>query len=152
MRRRGSLLTRLMVKLEGPAVALGPGMVELIASLLIDLSEQKLYAYNPQHQVLRTMAVSSGRSSSPTPIGASKVLSKFASVTMRGRDYVTPGVPWVLCINPEATICLHGAPWQERGGERFGVARSHGCVRLPTHQARWLYEHTPLGTPVTIRP
>ena len=47
MRSRGSLLTRLMVKLEGPAVALGPGMVELIASLLIDLSEQKLYAYNP---------------------------------------------------------------------------------------------------------
>jgi len=32
------------------------------------------------------------------------------------------------------------------------VPRSHGCVLLPTHQARWLYEHTPLGTPVTIRP
>ena len=126
-------------------------MVELIASLLIDLSEQKLYAYNPQHQVVRTMPVSSGRSSSPTPIGASRVLSKFASVTMRGRDYVTPGVPWVLCINPEATVCLHGAPWQERAGERFGVPRSHGCVRLPTHQARWLYERTPLGTPVTIQ-
>jgi hypothetical protein len=58
-------------------------MVELIASLLIDLSEQKLYAYNPRHQVLRTMAVSSGRSISPTPIGESRVLSKFASVTMR---------------------------------------------------------------------
>jgi len=110
MRRRASLLTRLMVKLQGPAVALGPGMVELIASLLIDLSEQKLYVVNPQHQLLRTMPVSSGRSSSPTPIGASKLLSKFASVTMRGRGYVTPGVPWVLCINPEATVCLHGAP------------------------------------------
>ena len=70
-------------------------MVELIASLLIDLSEQKLYAYNPQHHVVRTMTmpVSSGRSSSPTPIGTSRVLSKFASVTMRGRDDVTPGVP-----------------------------------------------------------
>lgn len=127
-------------------------MLELIASLLIDLSEQKLYAYNPQHHVVRTMPVSSGRSSSPTPIGDSRVLSKFASVTMRGRGYVTPGVPWVLCINPEATVCLHGAPWQEQAGERFGVPRSHGCVRLPTRQARWLYEHTPLGTPVTIRP
>jgi len=127
-------------------------MVELIASLLIDLSEQKLYAYNTQHRVVRTMPVSSGRSNSPTPIGTSRVLSKFASVTMRGRDYVTPGVPWVLCINPEATVCLHGAPWQEQAGERFGVPRSHGCVRLPTQQARWLYEHTPLGTSVTIRP
>ena len=128
------------------------GMVELIASLMIDLSEQRLYAYNPQHQLIRSVAVSSGLPSSPTPIGESSVLSKFASVTMRGRGYVTPGVPWVLCINPAATICLHGAPWQERAGQRFGVPRSHGCVRLPTRQARWLYEHTPLGTPVTIRP
>jgi lipoprotein-anchoring transpeptidase ErfK/SrfK len=127
-------------------------MVELIASLLIDLSEQKLYAFNPQHRVVRTMPVSSGRSGSPTPVGESTVLSKFTSVTMRGRGYVTPGVPWVMCINTGATLCLHGAPWQERAGERFGVPRSHGCVRLPTHQARWLYEHTPLGTPVTIRP
>jgi lipoprotein-anchoring transpeptidase ErfK/SrfK len=127
-------------------------MVELIASLLIDLSEQKLYAFNPQHQVVRTMPVSSGRSGSPTPVGENTVLSKFTSVTMRGRGYVTPGVPWVMCINTGATLCLHGAPWQERAGERFGVPRSHGCVRLPTHQARWLYEHTPLGTPVTIRP
>ena len=69
----------------------------LIASLLIDLSEQKseqkLYVVNPQHHVVRTMPVSSGRSSSPTPIGTSNVLSRFASVTMRGRDSVTPGVP-----------------------------------------------------------
>jgi lipoprotein-anchoring transpeptidase ErfK/SrfK len=58
----------------------------------------------------------------------------------------------VLCLNPKATVYLHGTPWQERAGERFGVPRSHGCVRLPTHQACWLYEPTPLGTPVTIRP
>jgi lipoprotein-anchoring transpeptidase ErfK/SrfK len=127
-------------------------MVELIASLMIDLSEQRLYAYNSQNQLIRSVAVSSGLPSSPTPIGESSVLSKFASVTMRGRDYVTPGVPWVLCINPAATICLHGAPWQEQAGQRFGVPRSHGCVRLPTRQARWLYDHTPLGTPDTIRP
>ena len=48
----------------------------LIASLLTDLSEQKseqkLYVVNPLHHV---------------------VLSRFASVTMRGRDSVTPGVP-----------------------------------------------------------
>jgi lipoprotein-anchoring transpeptidase ErfK/SrfK len=80
------------------------------------------------------------------------VLSKYPSITMRGRDYVTPDVPWALCISEDGNICLHGAPWQESAGERFGVARSHGCVRLPKAKARWLFEHTPLGTPVTIRP
>ena len=42
------------------------------------------------------MAVSSGRSISPTPIGESRVLNRLASVTMRGKGYVTPGVAWVL--------------------------------------------------------
>ena len=78
---------------RGPVLRLS----NLIASLLIDLSEQKseqkLYVVNPQHHVVRTMPVSSGRSSSPTPIGTRNVLSKFASVTMRGRDSVTPRVP-----------------------------------------------------------
>ena len=72
----------------------------------------------------------------------SSVLSKDASVTMRGRDDVPPGFPEVLCLNPVATVCLHGTrvpardtvclhgtPWLERAGERFGVPRSHGCVR-----------------------
>ena len=48
---------------------------------------------------------------------------------MRGRDDVPPGVPEVLCLNPVATVCLHGTPWLKRAGERFGVPRSHGCVR-----------------------
>jgi hypothetical protein len=39
------------------------------------------------------MPMSSGRRSSPTPIGTSSVLSKDASVSMRGRDDVTPEVP-----------------------------------------------------------
>ena len=55
----------------------------------------------------------------------SSVLSKDASVTMRGRDDVPPGFPEVLCLNPVATVRLHGTPW---------------------------LEPTPLGTPDTIGP
>jgi hypothetical protein len=42
-------------------------------------------------------------------------------------------------------------PWQEQAGQSFGVPRSHGCVRISSPHARWLFEHTPLGTPVTIQ-
>ena len=42
-------------------------------------------------------------------------------------------------------------PWQEQAGQSFGVPRSHGCVRISSPHARWLVEHTPLGTPVTIQ-
>jgi lipoprotein-anchoring transpeptidase ErfK/SrfK len=70
---------------------------------------------------------------------------------MRGRDYVSPGVPYAMCITANEAICMHAAPWQEDAGQAFGVPRSHGCVRMPTHQARWLFENTPKGTKVIIQ-
>jgi len=126
-------------------------MVELSAAIVIDLSDQRLYAYNPQQQLVRTALVSTGKASSPTPTGISRVRSKHRSITMRNRGQVVPNVPWVLCISADGMICLHGAPWQEAAGQSFGVPRSHGCVRVPSPHARWLFEHTPLGTPVTIQ-
>jgi lipoprotein-anchoring transpeptidase ErfK/SrfK len=127
-------------------------MLDLIASIIVDLSDQKLYAYDAAQQLVWATAVSTGKASTPTPVMEGKVLSKYRSVTMRGTGYVTPGVPWAMCITADGAICLHGAPWQESAGQSFGVPRSHGCVRLPTPQARWLFERTALGTPVTIRP
>ncbi|MEB3332105.1 MAG: L,D-transpeptidase [Synechococcaceae cyanobacterium] len=126
-------------------------MLEAIASILIDLSDQKLYVYNQNNQVVRTVLVSTGKAATPTPTGEGAVLSKHRTVTMRGRGYVAPGVPWALCVSDDGSICLHGAPWQEAAGERFGVPRSHGCVRIPSPHARWLYENTPVGTPVKIQ-
>ena len=127
-------------------------MIALVASLVVDLSDQRLYVYNPQGQLIRTVLVSTGRPGTPTPTGVGRVREKYRSITMRGRNVVSPGVPWALCISEDGSICLHGAPWQEAAGQRFGVPRSHGCVRLPSPHARWLFEHTPIGTPVTIRP
>jgi lipoprotein-anchoring transpeptidase ErfK/SrfK len=124
-------------------------MIDLITSIVVDLSDQRLYAYNGE-QVVRTIPVSSGKNSSPTPTFESAVESKHPTVTMRGRGYTAPGVPWALCM-PGGMICLHGAPWQEAAGEAFGVPRSHGCVRMPTLQARWLFQRVVVGTPVTIQ-
>jgi lipoprotein-anchoring transpeptidase ErfK/SrfK len=126
-------------------------MVELIAAIVVDISDQRLYVYNPQQALIRSVLVSTGKASSPTPTGLGQVYSKHRSITMRGRNFVAPGVPWALCISQDGTICLHGAPWQEAAGQRFGVPRSHGCVRVPSPAARWLFENTPLGTPVTIQ-
>jgi len=124
-------------------------MFELITSIVVDLSDQKLYAYNGA-ELVRAIAVSSGKAGSPTPTFRSQVQSKHATVTMRGRDYVATGVPWALCLDG-GMICLHGAPWQEAAGEAFGVPRSHGCVRMATKQAQWLYQRVNPGTPVTIQ-
>ncbi|MEY4431221.1 MAG: hypothetical protein RLZZ533_1157, partial [Cyanobacteriota bacterium] len=65
-------------------------MVELIAAIVVDLSDQKLYVYNPQQELVRTVLVSTGKETSPTPIGEGQVYTKHRSVTMRGRGYVAP--------------------------------------------------------------
>ena len=111
-------------------------MVELIAAIVVDLSDQKLYVYNPQQELVRTVLVSTGKATSPTPTGEGQVFTKDRSVTMRGRGYVAPGVPWAMCITENGAICMHGAPWQEAAGEAFGVPRSHGCIRIPSPHAR----------------
>ena len=126
-------------------------MLELIASLVIDLSDQRLTVYDSNQQVVRVIPVSTGKASPPTPIFDSRVLTKYRSVTMRGRNYTVPGVPYTMCVSSNELICLHAAPWQENAGQSFGVPRSNGCVRMPLAQARWLFNNTPSGTPVSIQ-
>jgi len=126
-------------------------MLELIASLVIDLSDQRLTVYDSNQQVVRVIPVSTGKASTPTPIFDSRVLTKYRSVTMRGRNYTVAGVPYTMCVSSNELICLHAAPWQENAGQSFGVPRSNGCVRMPLAQARWLFNNTPSGTPVSIQ-
>ena len=126
-------------------------MIELIASLVVDLSEQRLIAYDHNNTIVCVIPVSTGKASTPTPIFDTKVFTKYRSVTMRGRTYTVPGVPYTMCVSANEAICLHAAPWQENAGQPFGVPRSNGCVRMPLEQARWLFHNTPTGTPVRIR-
>jgi lipoprotein-anchoring transpeptidase ErfK/SrfK len=127
-----------------------------VAALLIDLSEQRLSAFDGQHRLLLRRPVSTGVAASPTPTGQFTVAARYATTAMTGRDYRIASVPHVLCLGggglPPGAICLHPAPWQEAAGQPFGVRRSHGCIRTNSATARWLYERTAVGTPVTIRP
>ena len=126
-------------------------MLDLIASLVVDLSEQKLTAFDVNQRVLRVIPVSTGKASTPTPLGHCQVFTKYRSTTMVGRTYTVPNVPYTMCVTANEAICLHAAPWQERAGQPFGVPRSHGCVRMPMNDARWLFDHTRRGTPITIQ-
>ena len=126
-------------------------MLDLIASLVVDLSDQRLTVYDQNNQVVRVIAVSTGKPSTPTPIFESTVLTKYRSVTMHGRNYTVPGVPYTMFISSNELICLHAAPWQESAGLAFGIPRSNGCVRMPLAQARWLFQNTPTGTPISIQ-
>ncbi|MFM7640202.1 MAG: L,D-transpeptidase [Cyanobium sp.] len=131
-------------------------MLEVVAALVVDLSEQRLLAFDPAGGLIYAALVSTGRAETPTPTGSFVVDRKYEETSMVGRDYRVPLVRNVMCLAggglaPDQ-VCVHPAPWQESARERFGVPRSHGCIRTSSATARWLFSRTPVGTPVTVRP
>ncbi len=121
-------------------------------SIVVDRSEQKLYAY--ENDVLfMEVSVSTGLDLTPTPRGTFTVYRKTPSRYMQGplpgisdQYYDLPGVPWNLYFTEEGGA-IHGAYWHDE----FGTQRSHGCVNLPLDAAQTLYEWTPLGTAVLVQ-
>ena len=101
--------------------------------------------------MFRVIPVSTGKASTPTPIFNSKVYTKYRSITMYGRSYTVPGVPFTMSVSANEAICLHAAPGQENAWKPFGVPRSHDCVRIPLKRACWPFHYTPKGTPITIQ-
>lgn len=133
----------------GTPAAAGP-----VALLLIDLSEQRLTAFDGEGRRLYRALVSTGLASMPTPAGQFRVAGKYASTPIVGEGYRIPAVAHVMCLGggglrPDR-ICIHPAPWQEAARQAFGVRRSHGCIRVSSTTARWLFQRTPAGTEVRI--
>jgi lipoprotein-anchoring transpeptidase ErfK/SrfK len=127
----------------------------MVARLVVDLPAQQLRAYDASGRLIYRASVSTGLAATPTPAGSFRVVARYAETSLTGKGYRIPRVRDVLCLGggglkPDA-ICLHPAPWQEQARQCFGVRRSHGCVRLSSATARWLFERTAVGTLVTIQ-
>lgn len=120
--------------------------------IVIDRSEQKLYAYE-DGELFMEIFVSTGHELTPTPRGTFSVFKKTPSRYMQGpipgiaeQYYDMPGVPWNLYFTHGGAV-IHGAYWHNSFGSRY----SHGCVNLPPEEARALYHWTPLGAEVTVQ-
>lgn len=120
--------------------------------LVVDRSEQKIYAYVGE-QISFWYPVSTGLPFTPTPRGEFVVFKKMPSRYMQGplpgisnQYYDLPGVPWDLYFTKEGGT-IHGAYWHDS----FGKVWSHGCVNLSPEASRAVYNFAPLGTPVTVR-
>ena len=109
----------------------------------VDLSAQKLTAYEGSTPVRSTL-VSTGLPRTPTPTGRYRIYVKYVFDDMAGPGYYLPKVPYVMYFY--RGYSLHGTYWHAN----FGQPMSHGCVNLPTSEARWLYSWAPVGTPVYI--
>jgi lipoprotein-anchoring transpeptidase ErfK/SrfK len=112
--------------------------------IVVVLHEQRVYAYQ-NGQVVHSSLASTGIARYPTPVGRYSIYVKYFSTLMTGPGYYLPNVPYTMYFY--RGYGLHGTYWHNN----FGRPMSHGCVNLPTPEARWLFEWASVGTPVTVR-
>jgi len=128
---------------------------ELNKHIEVDLSSQRVYAYDGATKVM-DYTVSTGKWGR-TPTGEFKIERKVRAQTMAGGNkaigtyYYLPNVPWVQFFgNKEIPwsrgFSFHGTYWHSN----FGHPMSHGCINMKTEDAQALYEWAPMGTRVTI--
>ncbi|MDO8430492.1 MAG: L,D-transpeptidase [Candidatus Taylorbacteria bacterium] len=137
---------------EGDKYMKDIGPEPITKRIIVDLSEQTLYAYDGDILFMKE-AVSTGLKDTPTDVGNFKVYKKTPSRYMQGpiegvsdQYYDLPGVPWNLYFTYDGNV-IHGAYWHDN----FGKLWSHGCVNLPPEKARELYKWTPGGTAVIVQ-
>lgn len=115
----------------------------------VDLTHQELYAYQG-NTLTYSFPISSGLIRTPTPLGTFYPQRKLLSDEMIGGSklagdyYDLPNVPYDVYFY--GGYALHGTYWHHN----FGHPMSHGCINLPTPDAKLLYNWIDYSTPITI--
>jgi peptidoglycan hydrolase-like protein with peptidoglycan-binding domain len=136
--RTGLVDTRTKARLRtaarpAPRTRGGPGKR---AEILLDRQVSLLISND---RVVRTIAVSTGKASTPTPPGSYRVYAKIQ------RWWSVPFREWL----PWALPFVGGIAYHEFG-EVPTFPASHGCVRQSWTVARWTYDFAYVGMPVKV--
>lgn len=129
---------------EGREIAPVLGESEQPKRIEIDLTNQRLYAYEGDQKIY-DFAISSGKWGR-TPTGRFRIWIKLRYVLMTGGSqvlgtyYYLPNVPYTMFFYNEVTpqwvgFGIHGTYWHNN----FGHPMSHGCVNMRTEDAEQLY-------------
>ncbi len=104
-------------------------------------------------KTIRTIPVSLGKKSTPSSSGTMVVMDKKISTVFDTTDtdgdegYVTK-IDYAQRITWSGQY-IHSAPWSVGAQGRRNV--SHGCVNVSPSNARWLFDTTLIGDPITVR-
>ena len=125
-------------------------------SIVVYLKTQSVAVYTVNSDgntvMEKCFTCSSGDPSSPTPTGDFTLIGKH-----RWRS-LTGGVFGQYCSRIHGHILFHSTPFLKENPstlddeeyDKLGTPVSHGCIRMSVADCKWLYDNTPLGTPVSI--
>ena len=124
-------------------------MLELVASLVVDLSDQRLTVYNSSGGGSRDSGQHRQSLNANTDLQQQVLHDVPIHHGVWTHLHRSRGAVHDVCVRTRPSAST--PPSRENAGEPFGVPRSHGCVRMPLNHARWLFHNTPKGTPITIQ-
>jgi lipoprotein-anchoring transpeptidase ErfK/SrfK len=116
-------------------------------SIIVDLSDQRVYVFKDK-QLLKTIICSTGEDETPTPIGT-------YLVGYRGSHFYTGYKNSVICYNWvrfNNNFLFHSVLFNTKGeiyqweADRLGTKASHGCIRLPLEDSKWIYDNILRGS------
>lgn len=121
--------------------------------ILIDLSEQHLYAYQGNALVYSFVA-STGKPGAGTSAGTFRVLDKIPNAYASTWGLQMPhwlGIYWAGGLENGIHALPISANGQRLWAGYLGTPVSFGCIILGVEQARLLYQWAEVGTPVVIQ-
>jgi len=114
----------------------------------VNLSTQKMQLFD-NNQLVQEYTVSSGKASTPTPIGTRYIQNKSPRAWSPDHGL---WMPWWNGLG--GGYGIHELPeWPngyKEGAAHLGTPVSHGCVRLGVGPAKFVYDWAPIGSPVYI--
>ncbi|BAL86199.1 hypothetical protein AMIS_9790 [Actinoplanes missouriensis 431] len=104
-------------------------------------------------ETVKTMPVSLGKKSTPSSSGTMVVMQKMAETVFDttdtdGADGYRTEIQYAQRLTWSGQY-IHSAPWSTGAQGERNV--SHGCVNVSPSNARWLFDKTLIGDPVTVR-
>lgn len=122
------------------------------AQIVINKATNQL-SYWKDGNLLKTFPVATGRHPSYTPEGNFSIVVKvvdpyYGKLNIPGGSPSNPlGCRWLgLSIGGGSVYGIHGT----NNPASIGTYASAGCIRMHNKDVMWLYDNTPLGTPVKI--
>lgn len=121
-------------------------------SILVDISDQRVYVFN-SGKLQKTIICSTGQDWTPTPTGTYLVGD-------RGAYFYTGYKNSVICYNwvrINNNFLFHSVLCDRKGrviqseAAKLGEKASHGCIRMPLSDIKWIYNTIPKGTLVVIQ-
>ncbi len=126
-------------KVVGLSFCLFASSAMALPEITIDRSKQS-YIVVEDGKVVKTGRTSTGRAGHRTPAGRFSIHAKYTKV--RSAKYR---------VDMKYAMLFKGSLYAIHQGVVPGYPASHGCVRVPAKDARYLFSSLPIGTTVLIK-